>query len=271
LLDQVDMASAPALAGYVRFEMKPTGDDVLEVDGGQGKDPLLSEWQYGLGRAAVFASDAKSRWAADWVSWPGFDRLWTNIFRDLLPHGAANEAYARYDSANEEILVEYQLSAREAEPEHVPELYAIGPGDFRRPVDASRVSPGAYRGRVHVGGLTGLFRIRPLNETRDFPEVGLYRQESEMTDYGSNLALLKSISQATGGRFNPPLSQVFDSAGRFIDSTMRLWPGLLAIAILFNLIELAMRKWRGIVESIRRPKVTAESAAPDLAQTRAAS
>jgi hypothetical protein len=122
-----------------------------------------------------------------------------------------------------------------------------------------------------VGGLTGLFRIRPLNETRDFPEVGLYRQESEMTDYGSNLALLKSISQATGGRFNPPLSQVFDSAGRFIDSTMRLWPGLLANAILFNLIELAMRKWRGIVESIRRPKVTAESAAPDLAQTRAAS
>src|SRR5579884_1876804 len=101
LLDQVDMASAPALAGYVRFEMKPTGDDVLEVDGGQGKDPLLSEWQYGLGRAAVFASDAKTRWAADWVSWQGFDRLWTNVFRDLLPRSTANEASARYDSANE--------------------------------------------------------------------------------------------------------------------------------------------------------------------------
>jgi len=32
---------------------------------------------------------------------------------------------------------------------------------------------------------------------------------------------------------------------------MRLWPGLLAIALLLNLIELAMRKWRGIIESIR--------------------
>ena len=271
LLDQVDMTSAPTLAGYVRFEMKPTGDDVLDVDSGQGKDPLLSEWQYGLGRAAVFASDAKSRWAADWVSWTGFDRLWTNVFRDLLPHSAANEASARYDSANEEILVEYQLSAPEAEPEHVPELYAIGPGNFRRPVEVARVSPGVYRGRVHVGGLTGLFRIRPLNDTRDFPEVGLYRQESEMTDYGSNQALLRSISEATGGRFNPPLNQVFDPAGRSIDSTMRLWPGLLAIAIFLNLIELAMRKWRGIVESIRNPRVSAESAEPDLVQTRVAS
>ena len=271
LLDQVDMASAPALAGYVRFEMKPTGDNVLEVDSGEGKDPLLSEWQFGLGRAAVFASDAKSRWAADWVSWPGFDRRWTNVFRDLLPRSAGNVASARYDSANQEILVEYQLSAPETEPEHVPELYAIGPGDFRRPVEVTRVSPGVYRGRVHVGGLTGLFRIRPLNETRDFPEVGLYRQESEMTDYGSNQALLRSISEATGGRFNPPLNKAFDPAGHFTDSTMRLWPGLLAIAILLNLIELALRKWRGIVEGIRGPRFSAESAEPDLAQTRAAS
>ena len=112
----------------------------------------------------------------------------------------------------------------------------------------TRVSPGVYRGRVHVGGLTGLFRIRPLNETRDFPEVGLYRQESEMTDYGSNQALLRSISEATGGRFNPPLNKAFDPAGHFTDSTMRLWPGLLAIAVLLNLIELALRKWRGTKE-----------------------
>lgn len=271
LLDQVDMTSAPALAGYVRFEMKPTGDDVLEVDGGQGKDPLLSEWQYGLGRSAVFASDAKSRWAADWVSWPGFDRLWTNVFRDLLPRSTANEASARYDSANEEILVDYEIPASQTEPEHIPELYAIGPGNFRRPVEVNRVSPGVYRGRVHVGSLTGLFRIRPLNETREFPEVGIYRQESEMTDYGSNQSLLKSISAATGGRFNPPLEKVFDPAGHYVDATMRLWPGLLAIALLLNLIELALRKWRGIVESIRGPRVTAESAEPDLAQTRVAS
>ena len=32
---------------------------------------------------------------------------------------------------------------------------------------------------------------------------------------------------------------------------MRLWPGLLGIALLLNLIELAMRKWRGIMESLR--------------------
>jgi Ca-activated chloride channel family protein len=248
LLDKVDVVSAPALAGYVRFDLKPTADEVLEVD---EKDPLLVRWQYGLGRSAVFASDAKSRWAASWVGWNGFDRLWTNIFRDLLPHGNESEAVARYDAANEELVVDYRLSNQATEPTAVPDLFVIGPGNFRKPLELNRVSRGNYRGRVRIGTTEGLFRIRPLNETRAFPEVGLYRQESELSDYGSNEALLKSIAVATGGRFNPSARQMYDTGGHFIDSTLRLWPGLLVIAILLNLIELAMRKWRGIVESLR--------------------
>ena len=105
----------------------------------------------------------------------------------------------------------------------------------------------------------GLFRIRPLNDARAFPEVGLYRQESELSDYGSNDALLKSIAQSTGGRFNPGVKQLFDSGERYVDSTLRLWPGLLGLAILLNLIELGMRKWRGIVDSFRQRGATASS------------
>jgi uncharacterized protein YegL len=253
LLDKVDIEHAPDLLGYVRFDLKPTADEVLSVD---KADPLLAQWQYGLGRTAVFASDAKSRWAASWVSWNGFDRLWTNVFRDLLPHGNESEAVARYDGANEELVVDYQTSTHGGEPAAIPDLYAIGPGDFRKPMEVSRISPGAYRARVRIGALQGLFRVRPLNDSRAFPEVGLYRQESELSDYGSNDALLRSIAQTTGGRFNPVARQMFDSGGRYIEGTVRLWPALLAVAILLNLIELTLRKWRGIVESIRglRPR-----------------
>lgn len=250
LLDKVDIPGAPTLLGYVRFDARPTADEVLEVD---EKDPLLVRWQYGLGRSAVFASDAKSRWAASWVGWQGFDRLWTNIFRDLLPHGNESEAIARYDAANEELVVEYHLSTNAAEPPAAPDLFVIGPGEFKRPMEVSRISPGNFIARVRIGNLEGLFRVRPVNETRAFPEVGLYRQESELSDYGSNDILLKSITQATGGRFNPSIKQLFDNGGRSMESTMRLWPGLLALAILLNLIELAQRKWTGIVESLRHP------------------
>ena len=56
------MENAPALQGYARFKAKADAQTLLQIDQPR-RDPLLVRWQYGLGRAAVFASDAKSRWA----------------------------------------------------------------------------------------------------------------------------------------------------------------------------------------------------------------
>ncbi len=67
ILDGVGIDAAPPLKGYVRFAAKPEADTVLAIDQ-EKKDPLYVRWQYGLGRAAVFASDAKSRWAESWVT-----------------------------------------------------------------------------------------------------------------------------------------------------------------------------------------------------------
>ena len=144
-------------------------------------------------------------------------------------------------------------------PRKSPTSMSSAQATFRKPLDVVRVSPGIYRSRVRIGTTEGLFRVRPLNESRAFPEVGLYRQESELSDFGSNDVLLKSHAESTGGRFNPSVSQLFDNGGKSLDSSLRLWPGLLALAILLNLIELAMRKWGGIVESFRGRKISEPS------------
>lgn len=256
LLDGVEMDTAPVLLGYVRFQIKPGADQLLTID----RDPLFVRWQNGLGRAAIFASDAKSRWSANWVTWPGFDKFWSNVVRDLLPHAPPSEAVAGYDAASGSIIVNYRLGKNVEDPASIPDIFIFGPNGFRQPVKVMKTSAGNYRGEIVVGQRQGLFRIRPVSETRAFPEVGIYREEAELSDYGSNLFLLKSIAASTGGRFNPPIRAVFDNAGRSIDSTMELWPGLLALAILLNLAELVMRKWRGLVEALRLRRTSPASA-----------
>jgi hypothetical protein len=99
---------------------------------------------------------------------------------------------------------------------------------------------------VAIGERQGLFRVRPLAESRAFPEVGFYRQEEEMQEYGANDQLLHQVADSTGGRYNPALNTVFDSSGRSIPATLDLWPGLLALAIALNLAELIKRKWPGL-------------------------
>jgi uncharacterized protein with von Willebrand factor type A (vWA) domain len=251
ILDGVGIDSAPALKGYIKFIAKPTSDTILKID---EKDPLLVRWQYGLGRAVVFTSDAKSRWAADWVTWKGFDKLWTNIFRDLLPHAEASESKAEYDSASGDLIVNYRLARDVEEPKKLPNIFVLGSNGFQQPVPVTKLADKSYRGRIHIGQQQGLFRIRPLEESRAFPEVGYYRQEQELLDYGSNQFLLRSISEYTGGRFNPAPKQVFDAGGRSESSSLRLWPGLLGFAIALNLAELIMRKGRAVLDSFSGAK-----------------
>lgn len=258
ILDGVGMDSAPALRGYIRFESRPTADTILEAD---RTDPLFVRWQYGLGRAAVFTSDAKNRWAVNWVTWPGFDRFWANIFRDLLPHAPQTETTADFDRASNELVVDYRLSRAVDDPATLPEIYAMGPGGFQAPLQLSKVAAGHYRGRLAIGSNQGLFRVRPVADSRAFPEIGFFRQEDEMSEYGNNEPLLRRIAQATGGHYNPQPKQVFDAAGRSIRTTMNLWPALLVLAVLLNLAELILRKWRGLAEALHLPGGAAAEAA----------
>ena len=207
----------------MKFEAKPSAETILSID---QKDPLLSRWQYGLGRSVVFASDAKSRWAADWVTWKGFDKFWTNVFRDLLPHSQAGEAKAEYDSASGDLVVDYQLGRNVEEPKKLPAIFVIGPAGFQKPVPITKLADGSFQRRVAIGQRQGLFRVRPLEESRAFPEVGFYRQEQELQDYGSNQFLLNEIAEFTGGRFNPEPADVFDAGGRSIAGTHAFVAGL---------------------------------------------
>jgi Ca-activated chloride channel family protein len=243
ILDGVSVETAPALKGYVKFIAKPTADTILGID----RDPLLTRWQYGLGRSAVFASDAKARWAADWVTWKGYDKFWTNLTRDLLPHAQAGEATVEFDSANGDLVVDYRLGRDVEEPAAIPEIFVFGPNGFQKPIAVKKVAAGAFRGRLQIGAREGLFRVRPLVESRAFPEAGLYRPEAELADYGSNEALLKQVAEFTGGRFQPDPKAIFDAGARSIASTMQLWPAFLVFAIALNLIELVMRKWKGVM------------------------
>ncbi|MBZ5606296.1 MAG: hypothetical protein LAO79_28730, partial [Acidobacteriia bacterium] len=148
---------------------------------------------------------------------------------------------------NGDLVVDYRLGREVEEPAALPEIFVFGPNGFQKPIAVRKVAAGAFRGRLQIGARQGLFRVRPLAESRAFPEAGMYRPEAELTDYGSNQALLKQVAEFTGGRFEPSPKAIFDPGRRTIASTLQLWPAFLGIAILLNLIELVMRKWKGVL------------------------
>ncbi|MEM1070009.1 MAG: VWA domain-containing protein, partial [Planctomycetota bacterium] len=73
VLAGIDLETSPFLLGYVMTRPKPTAEFILASETG---DPLLVWWRYGLGVSVAFTSDAKNRWAGEWLSWPDFGTCW---------------------------------------------------------------------------------------------------------------------------------------------------------------------------------------------------
>jgi hypothetical protein len=107
---------------------------------------------------------------------------------------------------------------------------------------ADRVAPGLFQVEAPTGERRGLFRIRPLKDNTDFPEMGYYLEEAEVNDYGNDERLLRELAAYTGGQFNPSAAAVFDPGKVRYQSLTVLWPFLLAAAILLQLLELFLRK-----------------------------
>ena len=76
----LDLARMPPLRGRTATVLKDTALEIVATDDG---DPLLAFWPIGLGRTAVFASDVKDRWAADWVRWRGYGPFFASVVRAL--------------------------------------------------------------------------------------------------------------------------------------------------------------------------------------------
>ena len=77
----LDWAQSPLLLGYNATKPKPTAEILLTTERGE---PLLATWRYGLGQTAAFTSDAKARWAAEWLAWPGYGKFWPQFVRGLM-------------------------------------------------------------------------------------------------------------------------------------------------------------------------------------------
>ncbi len=81
----IDFGRAPGLRGIIPIKPKALAEVLLKTHDGEA---LLVRGRRGLGRTAAFASDAKPRWAAHWLRWGSFAKLWSQIARDTMRQGA---------------------------------------------------------------------------------------------------------------------------------------------------------------------------------------
>jgi hypothetical protein len=75
------IANVPKLKGYIATSEKQQAEvPIVSPE----EHPILAAWRYGLGRSIAFTSDAKPRWAVEWIKWDKFGKFWTQAVNWLL-------------------------------------------------------------------------------------------------------------------------------------------------------------------------------------------
>ncbi len=143
------LTQSPLLLGYNATKPKPGAEILLATERGE---PLLATWRYGLGQTAAFTSDAKARWASEWLTWPGYAKFWTQVARGLMRKGGP----AAFEVTQRELGDELDIRVDAVTPEggfrnRLPiTVHARRPDDSTQTVTATQDGPGSYRARVSL-------------------------------------------------------------------------------------------------------------------------
>jgi hypothetical protein len=239
----IDFAAAPELLGYVATKSKPTAEVVLETP---GKRPLLARWQYALGKTAMFTSDVKDRWAAEWLKWKGYSKFWAQLLRETMRRQDSDEFDLQVERVGDAAAIKINAIEKDGRFRNLlrPKLRILDPAQTAHTIDVPQVGPGAYETQFPLPK-DGTYIFRAIGDVSGGPSRTLeYSYPDEYHFYPPNFQTLRSLSAETGGVYQPAGPEIFDTKGETVDVHTRLWPPLGAFALVLYVGDVFLRRLR---------------------------
>jgi len=258
------ITAVPPLSGYVVTAERPGLARV--VLRGNEDDPILAQWQYGLGRAVAFTSGADTRWTPDWIAWDGFRAFWEQHVRwAMRPSGSANVRVQTITQGDHTVLKVRALDA-DGDPLNFARWKGrvSTPDGQGRDVDLRQVGPGQYEGDFksdQAGSYVASLRyIAPgpggqaiegtvqAAVTRPFAD--------EFRALQDNAPLLEQVRATTGGRVidpEPDKADLWSREGLTMPvATRPIWLLAALIAVGTFLVDVGVRRVRLDIPAMAR-------------------
>jgi uncharacterized membrane protein len=269
----------PRLLGYNGTTSKATAQTVLVST---RDDPVLAQWQYGLGRAAAWTSDATGRWAQNWVGWNGFNRFFSQLVSWTFPGEESGGLEAEFVTEGDRTVLRLRSAETDGTPRNFYDTIAgvTDPGFTSREVRLDQTAPGVYE--AELGTLAaGAYALRVVQTKPGETPLGrtvvlVAPTPAEYRLLGTNERLLSALRGATGGRALESGEEAWRHDLGTTTAAVDLWPLLLLLSLLLWPLDVAVRRvsvarsdvslarewmavrWRGWRGAARRPEPVAE-------------
>lgn len=241
------IGATPSLLGYVGTTIKPTAQQILVTD---KEDPLLAAWQYGLGRAVAWTSDATGRWAVGWAAWPDYARFWSQAVRWTITEGATQNVEVRVVQEGETARIIVDALADDGSYLNGLEMDAsvVAPDLNATPLTLRQVAPGRYEAEFEPGQ-EGAYFVRVAGAEEGGSQAALAQTSGWVLAYSPEYRSLEGdpgylayIAGLTGGGVVQDQATIFAHNLRVERDTQPVWNWLLLASVLLLPFDIAVRR-----------------------------
>lgn len=281
----------PPITGYVVAAERDGPVTVTLV--GKENDPIAAHWQYGLGRTAVFTSDATTRWTTSWSGWGQFDQFWEQQVRWVMR--PAGDAHVRTSliRQGESTRVVVEMTDPDGNPRNFATFRGrvTGPDGTAQDVTLVQQGPGRYVGEF-PSRESGAY-VMNLLYSAPGPSGGEPVQGSvqasvsrpfadEFRSLRDNTALLRQVAAKTGGQvfdLNLPPADLWSRENLVMPvSKTPIWLPMTIVGLAVFLLDVAVRRvridvigiWMGLIGALQRTKAQTASQVDALRAAREA-
>jgi len=253
ILRGLDAGRLPSLFGYNATTAKGTATVALLTG---RDDPLLAQWQYGLGRSVAWTSDARQQWATPWIGTEAFGTLTAQLVAWTLPPQDEQGIDVRFSPGRDGALnVEVTSLDDDGTPRNFYRtvLRLVGPDLDPLQTVLTQIGPGRYAGSVRADD-PGAYLVR-VAQTRDGADsanrtLGVVSPAAEeFRRLGIDEEALRAYATAGRGRqleLDPEdselVKQVWSHDIEAAAFPTPIWPWLLLLAMALVPIDVGVRR-----------------------------
>ena len=241
----------PALYGYVAATPKTASNPVI-VSGEKG-DPLLTVWQYGLGRSAAWNSDVTGEWSGAFAGQEDYVQLWKRIVDYTTGNTNLGEDRVEVVTAGDQTEILYRTEDFDSGTEIM--VTVINPSEEKTEERLRASAPGSYSAKIST------------------PQAGLYHfnicrtKGGEIQNYMTTAAAVQFSDEYKFDVSAASYLKFAEQYGRLLTGKEKLWTRiaageragypltnwLLAFALVLFLADVAMRRLQYVPKRLPFP------------------
>lgn len=231
----------PVLYGYVCSSPK-SGSNVLLMS--ERQDPILTVWQYGLGKTVAWNTDVTGTWTGAFSGQQDYVQLWKNIVDYSSGNTSLGADRLDIQTIGDRTTITYEAEDY-TEETNITAMYS-GPDGATGEITLHAVAPGRYEADMDSIGM-GIYQINVRRMEGDY-----------VTNAITSAAAIQFADEYRFDNQNTSTVQFLDNYGKIVDIEENIWTKrstkaremydltgwILAVLIIWFLVEVALRRFQ---------------------------